>query len=283
MVEVSPDHPAALLSLLPDSGMYAYINLETVSKRPDLEEHVEFHLSHFVSFDEVPFAEELLVSIGADALVLSNPFQFHGWAMVLAGDFARLAEVLSAAAQGGGGLSVSVVDSHREIDIYSLLRTRASGYQTEIYLAVVDSETLAASPDPDAVRDVVDRDIDGGQLPKGMAAMVGAWGLSDFFEAFPIQGAGGQGRPTDAATVNAFQAELAEGSSSVFRAFRQFDDEEQAAAAAAWLNEQDEPRYREIGWGDSVAIDDQWQVGGKTVYGEVTVSDEDLPYLVQGN
>ncbi len=283
MVEVSSDHPAALLSLLPDSGMYAYINLETVSKRPDLEEHVEFHLSHFVSFDEVPFAEELLVSIGADALVLSSPFRTYEWAIVLSGDFTRLAEALTMSAQAGTGLSVRVVDSYRDIDIYSLVHTGASGYETEIYLAVVDSETLAASPDPDAVRDVVDRDIDGGQLPKGMAAMVGAWGLSDFFEAFPIQSAGGQGRPTDAATVYAFQAELGEGSSSVFRAFRQFDDEDQAAAAAAWLNEQDDPRYREIGWGDSVAIDDQWQVGGKTVYGEVTVSDEDLPYLVQGN
>ena len=40
MVEVSPEHPAAALSLLPDSMMYAYINLETVSQRPDLQEHV---------------------------------------------------------------------------------------------------------------------------------------------------------------------------------------------------------------------------------------------------
>ena len=279
MVEVSPDHPAALLSLLPDSEMYAYISLDAVAGRPDLEEHVEFQLGHFVSLDELPLAEKLLVSIGADALVLSYPFQFHGWAIILAGDFTRLAEALTMSARAGTGLSVSVVDSHRDIDIYSLLRTKASGYETEIYLAVVDSETLAASPDPDAVRNVVDRHNDGGQLPEGLGALVEDWGLGDFLEAFAIVGTSGQGRPTDSALVYAFHAELGAESTTTFRSLQQFGDETEAAAAAAWLNEQDERRYREIGWGDSVAIDGQWQVEGKTVYGEATVPDEDLPHL----
>ena len=282
MVEVSPEHPAAALSLLPDSMMYAYINLETVSQRPDLQEHVEFQLSHFVTLDEVPFAEELLVSVGADALLLSTPFLTYGWAIILVGDLSRLDDALRMSAEAGAGLSVSVVDTHRDIDIYALLRTKSSGRESEIYLTVLDPGRLAASPDLDVVREVIDRKLDGGQLPKGLAGMVDAWSLGDFLMAFPNESYDNQSEPIKARRIYAFQAELVDGSSSVFRALQRYDDEEQAAAAAAWLQEQDEPRWRKIGWGSSVAID-QWQHRGSTVYGEVTVPDADMPGLVQGN
>ena len=282
MVEVPAGHPAALLSLVPDSMMYAYINLERVSQRPGLEEHVEFQLSHFVSLDEVPIAEELLVSVGAEAMVLSSPFRTSEWAIVLRGDFVRLAEVLRASAESGTGLSVSVTDTHREVDIYALVRTKSTGRESEIYLTVLDADTLAASTDADAVRGVIDRHADGGQLPEGLAALVDDWGLGDFLEAFPIEASAGQGKPTDGAGVYAFHTELGDGSFSVFRALRQFDDADQASAAAAWLNEQEEPRYRNIGWGSSVTVD-QWLHKGATVYAETVVPDADLPALVQGN
>ena len=196
-VEVPGDHPAAMLALLPDSTMYAHINLESVLQRPDMQEHVEFQLSHFVTLDELPFAEEMLISVGADALLLSYLFRTYEWAIVLLGDFARLDEALGAAARSGVGLSVSVVDTHRESDIYALVRTKSSGRQSEIYLTVLDSEALAASPDQDAVRVMVDRHIDGGRLPEGLAAMVEDWGLGDLLEAFPNEGTGGQGTPLD--------------------------------------------------------------------------------------
>ena len=262
--------------------MYAYINLETVSGRPNLAEHVEFQLGHFVSLEELPLAEELLVSVGAEALVLSSPFRTYGWAIVLLGDFGRLAEVLGASARSGGGLSVGVIDTYREIDIYALVRTKSTGRQSEIYLTVLDSEALAASPDHDAVREMIDRHIDGGRLPEGLASLVQEWGVSDFLEAFPIEVSGDQDDPADAASAFAFHAELGEGSTTTLRALHQFESEGQAEAAATWLNEQTEPRYREIGWGSSAKID-QWRRRGSTVYGEVTVPDEDVPALVQGN
>ena len=281
-VDVPAGHPAAVLALLPDSMMYAYINLETVSQRPDLMEHVEFQLAHFVSLDELPFAEELLVSVGADALLFSTPFRTYQWAIVLLGDFTRLSDALHTSAESGGGLSVSIIDTHREIDIYALVRTKSTGRQSEIYLTVLDPETLAASPDADSAREMIDRHNDGGQLPKGLAAMVEDWGLSDFLEAFPSEGFDEQGSPIAASRIFAFHVKLADGSTTTFRALQQFDDEERAAAAAAWLNEQDEPRWRSIGWGSSATID-EWQHRGATVYGEVVLPDEDLPGLVQGN
>lgn len=282
LVEIPPDHPAAQLALLPDSMMYAYINLETVWRRPDLQEHVEFQLAHFVSLDELPFAEELLVSVGADVLLLSSPFRTYEWAIVLQGDFTRLAEVLRTSAESGVGLSIDVIDTHREIDIFALVRTKSSGRQSEIYLTLMDSEALAASADHDAVREMIDRHIDGGRLPEDLAILVEDWGLSDFLEAFPMEGSVSEDRPTDAAWVFAFHAELSDGSTTTLRALQQYDDEEQAAAAVAWLNEQPEPHWRNIGWGGSAPID-QWRRKGSTVYGEAVVPDEDMPALVQGN
>ena len=282
MVEVSPEHPAAALSLLPDSMMYAYINLETVSQRPDLQEHVEFQLSHFVTLDEVPFAEELLVSVGADALLLSTPFLTYGWAIILVGDLTGVANALAMSSESGGGLSVSVVDTHRDIDIYALLRTKSSGRESEIYLTVLDSDSVAASPDLDTVQEIIQRHIGSGRLPEGLAEMVGDRGLGDFLMAFPNESYDNQGEPIKARRIYAFQAELMDGSSSVFRALQRYDDGEQAAAAATWLQEQTEKRFFRIGWGDSVSID-RWQQDGRTLFAEATVADEDLPHLVQGN
>ena len=280
--DVPPEHPAAPLSLLPASMMYAYINLETVSERPNLQEHVEFQLSHFVSLDEVPFAEELLMSVGADALLLSTPFRTFEWAIILRGDLMRVADALAMSAQAGGGLSVSIVDTHHDIDIFALVRTKSSGRESEIYLTVLDSESLAASPDLDGVREIIQRHIEGGQLPQGLAAMVDDWGLGDFLMAFPNESYDDQSEPINARRIYAFRAELMDGSSSLFRAIRWFDDETQAEAAAAWLQDQTEKRFFRIGWGDSVPVD-RWQLRGRTMFGEATVADEDLPFLVQGN
>ena len=228
MVEVPPEHPAAALALMPDSELYVYINLDTVSQRPGLQEHVEFQLSHFVTSDEIPFAEELLSSIGADALIFSFPLFRFDWAILLQGDLTRLADALRVSAESGGGLSVSVVDTHRGIDIYALVRTKNSGYRSEIYLAVLDAGNMAASPDPDALRDVMERHADEGRLPKGLVSLVEDWWLGDFLEAFLVEGIGPQESPLVEATVFAFRADLADGSNSTLRELRQFDDEEQA-------------------------------------------------------
>ena len=85
MVEVPAEHPAAALAVMPDSELYVYIDLDSVSHRPSLQEHVEFQLSHFVSYDELPFAEELLASIGAEVLILSVPVYRFDWANSPAG------------------------------------------------------------------------------------------------------------------------------------------------------------------------------------------------------
>ena len=108
-VEIPQDHALAAFAMLPaDSLIYAYINIETTSIRPDLREHVEFQLGHFVSQDELPFAEELLSTAGARALTLSIPFEGYEWACVMQGDLSMIASALSAGGGPDNGLSASL-------------------------------------------------------------------------------------------------------------------------------------------------------------------------------
>ena len=287
LVDISSDHPAALLSLLPaDSLLYAFVNLETVAERPDLAEQVEFQLGHFVSTGELPLADELLIAVGARALVLSSFLSSGEWACILQGDFGRVGDALGEGAASGAGLSVSIVDTHRSVDIFGLVRTRESGGQSEIYLAILSPDTLAASPDLDGVRAIVDRQLDGGVLPKTLARLVEDWGLSDFLQAFVLRGIAGNigppGSPLNLTRISAFHGTLSEDSTTTLRGLQQYDNEEQVEAATDWLNEQTEARWRDIGWGRSAVVD-RWQSKGPTVYGEVLVPDEDVPAVVQGN
>ena len=287
LAEISPDHPAALLSLLPaDSLLYAFVNIETVVERPDLAEHVEFQLGHFVSMDELPFAEELLFAVGARSLVLSSPQSRGRWACILQGDLSRVGDALEEGAASGTGLSANVVDNHRGVDIFALVRTRESGEQSEIYLAVLSPEALAASPDPDTVRGIVDRQQDGGVLPRPLATLVEDWGLSDFLQAFVLRGIAGNigppGSPLNLTRISAFHATLGEDSTTTLLGLQQYDEERQAESATDWLNEQADSRWRDIGWGSSAVVD-RWRSKGSTAYGEVQVPDEDMPAVVQGN
>ena len=286
-VRIPSDHPAAPLAMLPaNSLIYTHINIESAKSRPDLQEHVEFQLAHFVSEDQLPFAEELLEGSGVSTLTLSRPHERYEWACILRGDLSLIASALSSSSESGEDLTVSVIETSAGTDIYALVRTRSSGRQSEIYMAVLDDETLAASPDFPALFDVVARSREPLHLPHALSSLVQEWGTGDFLQvvntAFFGLGATAQGTPLDRQRLFAFHATLADDSTTVLRAIQQYDDQEHAAVAAEWLARQDEPRWRNIGWGASAAVD-QWRQRGATVYGEVTVPDTDVPRLVQGN
>ena len=116
--EIPLDHPAAPLALLPvDASSFTFVDIESVGQRPAFQDGVEFQLSHFVSGDEIPFAEELLRSIGARSLALSSPYDRFEWACVLRGDFAQVQSALRQAAESGVGLFVSIIETHRQVEI----------------------------------------------------------------------------------------------------------------------------------------------------------------------
>ncbi len=273
--------------MLPDNSLiYTHINMRSTSQRPDLQEHVEFQLAHFVSEEELPLAEELLASTGVRTVTLSIPHEGYEWVGIIRGDLLAVASTLGSSPESGEGLSINVIESFAGEDIYALVRTRSTGRQSELYMAIIDDETLAVSPHFAAVLDVIARRHNPLQLPHALSAMIEEWGLGDLLQVLNIPffgiGATMQGTPLDRQRLFAYHATLSEGSSTVFRALQQYDDEAQALAAAAWLEKQQEPRWRDIGWGSSVSVE-QWQQRGATAYGEVTVPDADVPSLVQGN
>ncbi len=277
---ITPGHPVASLAILPPGNWLMFVNLETLTQRPAFREYVEFELDHFVNMDEIPLAQELLRSIGADAIALSSPYNRYEWACVLKGDFTRVQGALRQAAEAGTGLSATTIETHRQVEIFALVRKRAIS-ESEVYMAVLDQETLAVSPDLDAVREMTDRWQDGLSLPQPLAVMLQDWGLPDYLQGAEVgsDSSDVQSRPIDAVKFQALHATLAQDATTTLRLILYFDDEDQAAAAAAWLGEQEGPHMRNIGYGSGAQID-QWRVRGTTVYAEATVPDEDVPDLV---
>ena len=286
VVAIPSDHPAVPFSLLPgDSRVAMYLDIETVSQRPALSEAIEFQLWNFFSNRDLPLAEEMLNSADVRALSLSFLHPSGNWACILNGNFVQVEDTLQLTAEPGAGLSMTEREPHREVAIFTVAPGigPASGALPEIYVAIPSSDTLVASPSLSAVREMVERRVDGGNLPEPLAVMLEDWGLADYNLVASLEELNGDSwdRPTVPARYYALHATLSEESTTIMRALRQYDNDEQAAASVAWRNEQTEPYFRKIGWAGTVSID-EWRHKGATEYAEATVPDADIPAIVQG-
>ena len=278
--------PSALLAMLPaGASQFTFVNLEAAMERPAFREVVEFQLSDFVNLDEIPLAEELLRSTHVSAIVMGDFYDRFEWACILSGDFALVqgALRLAASVDSVGGLSAGMIDAHRDVEIFSLVRkTRRS--EIQVYLAILDRKTLAASQDLELVKEIIDRQRDGLSLPQSFAVMLEDSGHPDYLDALRL---GSDPNltlpgPLSAAKYYAFHATLGENATTTMRVLQQFSDDDQAAVAAAWLGEQEDPVWRSVGYGSGARID-QWRAKGQSVYGEANVADEDVLGLIQPN
>ena len=278
--------PSALLAMLPaGASQFTFVNLEAAMERPAFREVVEFQLGHFVNLDEIPLAEELLRSTGMSVMALGDFYTGSEWACILSGDFALVQDALrlAAAVDSVGGLSAGMIDAHRDVEIFSLVRkTRRS--EIQVYLAILDRKTLAASQDLELVKEIIDRHRDGLSLPQSFAVMLEEWGHADYLDALRLGSDPNQTLPgpLGVAKYYAFHATLGENATTTMRVLQQFSDDDQAVVAAAWLGEQEDPVWRSVGYGSGARID-QWRAKGQSVYGEANVVDEDVLGLIQPN
>ena len=278
--------PSALLAMLPaGASQFTFVNLEAAMERPAFREVVEFQLSDFVNLDEILLAEELLRSTGVSAIVMGDFYTRYEWACILSGDFALVQEALrlAAAVESVGGLSASMIDAHRDVEIFALVRN-TSRSEIQVYLAILDRKTLAASQDLELVKEIIDRHRDGLSLPQSFAGMLEEWGHPDYLDALRLGSDPNQTLPgpLGAAKYYSFHATLGENATTTMRVLQQFGDDDQAVAAAAWLGEQEDAFWRRIGYGSGAQID-QWRAKGQSVYGEANVADEDVLGLIQPN
>ena len=180
--------PSALLAMLPaGASQFTFVNLEAAMERPAFSEVVEFQLSDFVNLDEIPLAEELLRSTHVSAIVMGDFYDRFEWACILSGDFALVqgALRLAASVDSVGGLSAGMIDAHRDVEIFSLVRkTRRS--EIQVYLAILDRKTLAASQDLELVKEIIDRHRDGLSLPQSFAVMLEDWEHPDYLDALRL-------------------------------------------------------------------------------------------------
>ena len=280
------NQPGALLAMLPaGASQFIFVDIEAAMERSVFRESVEFQLGHFVNLDEIPFAEELLRSIGVSAMALGDFYTGSKWACILSGDFALVqgALRLAGAVDSGGGLSASMIDAHRDVEIFSLVRN-TSRSEIQVYLAIPNRKTLAASQDLELVKEIIDRQRDGLSLPQSFAVMLEDWGHPDYLDALRL---GSDPNltlpgPLSAAKYYAFHVTLGENATTTMRALQQFSDDDQAAAAAGWLGGQEDSFWRRIGYGSGAQID-RWRAKRQSVYGEANVADEDFLGLSQPN
>ena len=284
--DFTSNDPASLLAMLPaGASAFIFVDIEAAMERSAFRESVEFQLGHFVNLDEIPLAEELLRSIGVSAMALGDFYTGSEWACILSGDFALVqgALRLAASVDSVGGLSADMIDAHRDVEIFSLVRN-TSRSEIQVYLAILDRNTLAASQDLEQVKEIIDRHRDGLSLPQSFVAILEEWGRPDYLDALRLGSDPNQTLPgpLGAAKYYAFHAKLGENANTTMRVLQQFSDDDQAVAAAAWLGEQEDAFWRRIGYGNGAEID-QWRAEGQSVYAEAEVADEDVLGLTQPN
>ena len=284
-VAAFPDELAALLAILPaDTSQISFVNIETVMLRPAFKEDLEYSLEDFIRSNEKAPSEELLRSAGVSALVLGYDREYE-WSCILRGDSAMIQKALSQAAmEPGVSPSTKLVEIHRNVEIFGVFVDRTHAPVDELYLVIPDRQILILSKGLGRAREMVDRRLDGVGLPEPLAMMLRDWGRADYLEIFEMENNRGDApsRPIDVSEFLVIHATLEEDATTRLRVLQQFGDETQAALAAAWLQEQTEPHWRNIGYGAGVQVE-QWLQKGSTVYAEVAVPDEEVLGLIMSN
>ena len=196
-------------------------------------------------------------------------------------------DALRRASTGSGDSPhTELVETRGEVEIYGVFLDRSHGPRDQLYLALPDLETLALSKDLHRVREMVDRLQGGLRLPHALNILVEDWGLPDYLHVFDVESyretndrSSPMSQPAEFMKFYGVHVTLADDLTTTIRMLQQFDNEQRASAAAAWLQAQTEPHYRTIGYRKKV-MHSQWTQRGPTVYAHITVPDEDSLDLI---
>ena len=279
-VEIPPDHPAALLAMLPsDAAQFVFANIETAMERPVFREELEYGLEEFVDDEKSPGAE-LFRASGVTAMVLGYNLDYD-WYCILRGDFTLMQEALKLATTiSGDNPSTELIEEHQGVEIFGVFLERSYAQRDVLYLAMPYQDTLVLTKEFEPMKEMVGRRLDGGSLPQPLAVMLDDWGLPDYIHAYDTAAVGGgQSTPLDATKFYAAHVTLEENEDTTLRLLYQFDSDDQASEAAAWLQEQTEPRFRTIGYNKRMQHS-QWTQKGPTVHAHITAPDEDALDLI---
>ena len=160
-----------LLSWLPSSTTeFVYVDIETVSGRPDFQDEVESWLNNLLAVTGDVFNEELLRS----AKISKGAFGFNSMAgrdadvYILQGDFQQLLVALEQTGAGGSDdrLEIEVIEVYRGIEIFTI--SRPSGlppFPVEVFMGVTDRDQLALAHNLKSVKTNIDQYLDTGRAP----------------------------------------------------------------------------------------------------------------------
>ena len=133
--------------------------------------------------------------------------------------------------------SPEAIEPYRGVDIYLF------GDYSDLHLALPDDRTMLLARGEDnsghnSLKEMIDRRLDGGELPGPVADMLAETGPIDFMVAWSLQTDGiEQGdQPIAPPTFHAFAGAVSEDETSTVYAYFGFEDEEQAEQAAEFLS-----------------------------------------------
>lgn len=347
-----------LLSWLPESTTeFAYVDIQTVSRRPDFQNEVGSRFNNLLAVAGEVLNEELLRS----AQIKKGAFGFnrragrYGDVGILEGDFQQLLAALEQTGAGGPDdrLEVEVIEVYRGVEIFAISRPSGlppfpvevfmgvtdrdklalahnlksvktiidqyldtgyapdpffGGLQTlvqgssspfknetyrgvviyrfgsspEVFLAVADLNTLVLGYYAEKVREIIDRIQDGGQYPEIVREVFSEPDQADFLYAVPFvqQNPPSPERPFSAITFTSWAVSLKEDSTSKVLIRYFFDGPEQAAAAAAWLEEQGD---LQSGFAGGISLEVQARQEGRAVLIDAIVPDGAVIGLIVGD
>ncbi len=273
--------------MLPEnSAQLIFADVEALTQRRAFNEILEGTLRSFVRSNEKAPNEELLRASSIDAVVVGFDREW-GWSCILQGDFRLTLDALRrASGESGKSPYTELVEIRGDVEIYGVFADRSHGPRDELYLALPDLETLALTEDLHRMREMVDRRQGGLSLPHALAVMLEDWGLPDYLHVFDVENyrdnsdrSSPMSHPAEFMKFYGVHVTLADDLTTTIRMLQQFDNEQRASAAAAWLQAQTEPHYRTIRYGKTV-MHSQWTQRGPTVYAHITVPDEDSLDLI---
>lgn len=347
-----------LLSWLPaGTTEFAFVDIKTVSSRPDFQDAVDSRFNSLLSVTGEVLNEELLRSAG----IKRGAFGFNREegrdheVGILEGDFQQLLAALEQAGADGLAeqLEVEVIEVYRDIEIFTISRTsglppypikvfmgvtdrdklalaanlesvkkridqylntgRAPDpffgglqsliegstvpFETEtyrdvviyrfqnlppVYLAVVDQSKLVLGFSVEKIKQIIDRVRDGGEVPQIFWDVFSDLGQADFLYAVPVkqENAASPERPFAAVTFTSWTVFFNEDSTSTVRIRYFFEGPEQAATAAAWIQEQGD---LQSGFAGGKSLDVKARQEGRAFLIEAIMPDDEVIGLIVGN
>ncbi len=156
-------YPAEVLSGLPaDSSSFSFVKVDEVLQRPGLRSSLEHGLQMLTQSTAGVLTAELLAMTSIESAAIGVTSDYLG-AVVLSGNFegflGLMRDAPSLAEPRERHDPPSALDSHRDVEMF------ICPFYDDLFVAVPASGSLLLAQSPGLLMEIIDRHLDGGDIP----------------------------------------------------------------------------------------------------------------------